>query len=212
MRKAKNLVKILALSPGHRLHREKIIDLLWPDKDLKAAINNLHQLLYDTRRFLDPDKNLLQGCLVFDGDVLTLYPDDVLWVDVDQFEKAVQGVHLFQEEGQYQDALSFYQDDLLLDDLYEEWAAFRREELRQTYFSLLMHFAKFYEDHERYEQAIQTYKLVIVKDPIHEDAHMSIVRLMAACDRMHEAEHHYRHYCKMLQQELDSEPSPEQLS
>ena len=31
LRKATTLVKLLALAPGHRLHREHIMDLLWPD-------------------------------------------------------------------------------------------------------------------------------------------------------------------------------------
>ena len=37
LRKATSLVKLLALSPGHRLHREQVMDLLWPDLDPKAA-------------------------------------------------------------------------------------------------------------------------------------------------------------------------------
>ncbi|HET8852639.1 MAG TPA: hypothetical protein VFN02_08930, partial [Ktedonobacteraceae bacterium] len=30
LRKAQNLVKLLLLAPGHRLHRERVLDLLWP--------------------------------------------------------------------------------------------------------------------------------------------------------------------------------------
>jgi hypothetical protein len=32
LRKAAAIVKLLALSPGHRLHREQVIDILWPTK------------------------------------------------------------------------------------------------------------------------------------------------------------------------------------
>src|SRR5215217_4801944 len=31
LRKAAALVKLLALAPGHRLHREQVISLLWPN-------------------------------------------------------------------------------------------------------------------------------------------------------------------------------------
>ncbi len=31
LRKAASLIKLLALAPGHRLHRERAMDLLWPD-------------------------------------------------------------------------------------------------------------------------------------------------------------------------------------
>jgi DNA-binding SARP family transcriptional activator len=40
-RKAAALVKLLALTPTHRLHREQIHELLWPESDVRAASNNL---------------------------------------------------------------------------------------------------------------------------------------------------------------------------
>ncbi len=40
-RKAAALVKLLALAPGHRVHRGPITDLLWPDLDARAQANNL---------------------------------------------------------------------------------------------------------------------------------------------------------------------------
>jgi DNA-binding SARP family transcriptional activator len=43
------LLVALALAPGHVLHREEIIDRLWPDKDLDAGANNLHRTLHDLR-------------------------------------------------------------------------------------------------------------------------------------------------------------------
>src|SRR3954447_2182199 len=41
LRKAEVLVKLLAISPGHRLHREQAMDLLWPESGRKKATNNL---------------------------------------------------------------------------------------------------------------------------------------------------------------------------
>ena len=32
-RKTRSLLKVLALQPGHRLHREQITEMLWPDLD-----------------------------------------------------------------------------------------------------------------------------------------------------------------------------------
>ena len=39
LRKAASLMKILAIEPGHRMHREQAMDLLWPASDPKAAAN-----------------------------------------------------------------------------------------------------------------------------------------------------------------------------
>jgi tetratricopeptide (TPR) repeat protein len=41
LRKARDLVKLLALAPEHRLHREQVMELLWPERDAAAATNNL---------------------------------------------------------------------------------------------------------------------------------------------------------------------------
>ncbi len=43
LRKAASLIKLLALAPAHRLHREQVMDVLWPDLDKKRASNNLHR-------------------------------------------------------------------------------------------------------------------------------------------------------------------------
>ena len=40
LRKAAALVKLLALAPDHRLHREQAMDLLWPELGTKAAFSS----------------------------------------------------------------------------------------------------------------------------------------------------------------------------
>jgi DNA-binding SARP family transcriptional activator len=37
LRKANTLVKLLALSAGHRLHREQVIEALWPGLETKRG-------------------------------------------------------------------------------------------------------------------------------------------------------------------------------
>src|SRR5919202_6188991 len=54
LRKAGGLIKLLALAPNHRLHREQVIEWLWPDLDPKAAANNLRYALHVARRTLEP--------------------------------------------------------------------------------------------------------------------------------------------------------------
>ena len=44
--KARTIVKLLALSPSHQIHREVLVDQLWPDLQPEAADNNLHQALH----------------------------------------------------------------------------------------------------------------------------------------------------------------------
>ncbi len=46
LRRAGALIKVLALAPGCRLHREQVIEALWPDADLRSAGNSLHQAFF----------------------------------------------------------------------------------------------------------------------------------------------------------------------
>src|SRR5262249_30396346 len=52
LRKGRELVKLLALARGHRLHREQLMDALWPELDPSAAANNLNQTVHVARRAL----------------------------------------------------------------------------------------------------------------------------------------------------------------
>jgi DNA-binding SARP family transcriptional activator len=54
-RAAKRLVRLLALAPQQRLHREHVIDRLWPHMGPEDGANNLHKALYVARRILEPD-------------------------------------------------------------------------------------------------------------------------------------------------------------
>jgi two-component SAPR family response regulator len=80
LRKAASLAKLLALSPGHRLHREVVMDLLWPELGNRAAANNLRGAVHALRRALGPHS---AGYIsVRDGEII-LCPDGRVWVDVD---------------------------------------------------------------------------------------------------------------------------------
>ena len=53
LRKARSVVKLLALVPGHSMHREQAIEALWPALETEAASNNLRQALFVASRALD---------------------------------------------------------------------------------------------------------------------------------------------------------------
>ena len=87
LRKAASLVKLLALSPSHRLHREQVMEALWPDSG-EAASNNLRQAVHAARRTLQPDPELASGYLSLRGRAAHVMSQGRLWVDVEAFEEA----------------------------------------------------------------------------------------------------------------------------
>lgn len=68
LKKAAVLIKLLALAEGHRLHREQVMEYLWPTLAPEAASNNLRQAIYAARRALTPDSSVITHYLpVRDG-------------------------------------------------------------------------------------------------------------------------------------------------
>ncbi len=121
LRKGRELVKILALAQGHRLHREQLMDALWPDLDPAAAANNLHQVVHVARRALGADAIELRD------ELLTLRAS----VDVEEFERAAEQARRAGSSGAYRAAMSLYGGELLPENRYDDWVATRREEIEQ---------------------------------------------------------------------------------
>ncbi|MBI3967531.1 MAG: hypothetical protein HY329_17990 [Chloroflexi bacterium] len=132
LRKTKSLVKLLALACGHQLHREQLMELLWPEQDPDAAANNLHKALYAARRALEPHLAPATPSvyLHLQGDLLVLRSPGPLWIDVDAFAQAAAEARRAGKPRAYLEALQLYTGDLLPEDRYEDWAAGRREELQ----------------------------------------------------------------------------------
>jgi predicted ATPase len=123
LRKGRDLVKLLALAPGHRLHREQLMDALWPNSEPAAAANNLNQVVHAARRVLGADRIELRD------ELLTLRAD----VDVDDFELAAAHARRTRSPPAYRAALSLYAGELLPENRYDEWALARREELEELH-------------------------------------------------------------------------------
>jgi DNA-binding SARP family transcriptional activator len=116
--RARDLVKVLALAPGHRLPRDRVLDELWPRLGVEAAMANLHKAAHHGRRALgQPDGVVLRGGLVL------LAPTARVETDVERFEASGDP--------------ALYPGDLLPDDLYAAWAEGPRQFLRARYLDAL---------------------------------------------------------------------------
>src|SRR5919107_4496114 len=112
LRKAASLVKLLALAPGHRLHRERAMDLLWPELGRAAAANNLRQALHVARKALDPDPKVSSGFMSSKEETLALCPGKNLWVDAEAFEEAAKSARRSLDPAVYGPALELYAGEL----------------------------------------------------------------------------------------------------
>src|SRR5215208_1602454 len=202
LKKAGNLLKLLALAPAHRLHREHAMDLLWPELDSEAAANNLHHALHIARRTLEPSAGSASGYLRLRDESLALSPEEPVWVDVEAFEEAATTARHALEPAAYRAAIDLYSGELLPQDRYEPWAEERRAQLRGVYLSLLVEVAGFYEERKEFGEAIEALGRVVGEDPTHEGAHVGLMRLYAHSGRRREALGQYERLRDALSREF----------
>jgi len=131
-RMAAALVKVLALAPSQRMHREQVIDILWPDESLASAAPKLHKAAHYARQAAGR-----LDAIVLRGDIVQLFPGADLTIDVVAFDDLSRDALANHDPATARAALEHYQGELLPDDRYEEWAAERRELLRLRHLNLL---------------------------------------------------------------------------
>ena len=154
---AATLVKLLALAPGRRLHREQLVDRLWPDLTVAEAAPRLHKVAHYARRALGEDRT----AIVLRNETVALLPAAEVVVDVDVFERVAEEALANGTPNAAAAAVARYGGTLLPEDLYETWAENRREHLRLRYRELLR-LAGRWED-------------LLVEDPADEDAHVALM-------------------------------------
>ena len=109
--RSSDLVKLLALAPGHRLARDRVLEELWPRLGVDAGLANLHKAAHHGRRALGRP-----GAVVLrDGQVM-LAPEARVETDVERFEASGDP--------------ALYLGELLPDDRYAPWTEERRAALR----------------------------------------------------------------------------------
>lgn len=209
-RRAAAVVKLLALAPGHYLHREQILDTLWPELDLESAANNLRVALHHARRQLtETAGDAANVFLIRDGDGLRLGPSDQVRVDIDQFEAAVAQVWRGEDFAQADEALRFYRGELLPEDPYEDWAADRRTVVQTSFVTLLDRQAEWYEGEARLDQAIVARQRQVAAEPLDERAQAHLIRLLALAGQTRPALDQYERLVALLERELAAEPEAE---
>jgi len=164
-RDAANLVKLLALRSGRQMHREQLIDRLWPDLAVADAAPRLHKAAYFARRVMGrPDAVVLRGEMVY------LLPGVPVSVDVEEFE--ARSAEALAEGGQAaaEAVLETFDGEPLPAEVYTAWAQDARERLLTRREQLLRQARRWPE--------------LLERDPTDESAHLGQVRdLVQAGDR-----------------------------
>jgi len=192
-RHAATLVKLLALAPGRRLHREQVLDTVWPEDDLDVAVPKLHKAAHFARR--------ATGCadtIVLRNDAVELFAGSAIDIDVVQFESSARAALAAGDPALARRALAAYGGELLPQDPYEDWVVPRREQLHQLRLELL-----------RLDQRWQD---VADLDAGDERAHLELMRRHLAAGDRHAALRQFERLDRVLRRELGVAPSAQAVA
>ena len=206
-RNAAAILKILALSPGYRIHREQMMEHLWPETDPRQAVNNLYQAMHAARRALDTAVPGAGQALLLQDHVIQFAPEIEVWVDTGAFNQAASGAA--GDSSALQDAIGLYQGSLLPDDRYESWASEAREHLHQQYLGVLEDLAAMRESDGNFQGALALLRKLVAAEPLHEPAYVALMRIHAATGQRQQAIRVYQSLTETLERELEIQPAPE---
>jgi DNA-binding SARP family transcriptional activator/pimeloyl-ACP methyl ester carboxylesterase len=189
-RDAAAVVKVLALAEGRRLHREQLIDLLWPELNVEDAGPRLHKAAHYARRAMGR-----RDAVVLRDEMVSLLPGESVDIDAVGFEREARAALDSGRVVAAEQVLDRYGATLLPSDLYADWVAETRERLDELRLELL--------------RQARRWREVVDKDPLDEQAHAALVRELAKSGDTRAALRQFERMDRTLRRELDVAPSPE---
>ncbi len=214
-RQAKLLFKFLAIrSTKGYTDKEILMDLLWPDENLKTASKRLHVVLAMLRKILEPDipKGISSSYLVREEDGYRLNLGENGHTDVETFtdllEKGLNETNTALTLEYYRNAESIYRDEFLEENPYEEWCCQERERFRKEYLNILIWLMDHHEENNDFNVCIRYAEKFLATDPDEEEIYRRLMIYHLNNNMTEKVTKIYERCRKHFEEELDSPVSP----
>lgn len=203
--KEKELFALLALRGRERLHRDAILDSLWPDEHYQKAKVYLHTCV----SFLRKDLRQLgfEDALKYEGEKYYLQPD-LFRTDYGVLLEAVQearGAGSGDRTEELERAISLYGGPLFKEEDYP-WADDEAHHLEQTVGELRTELSKRYEQRGDYARMIESAQKQLSRSPYDEESYRLLMKGYSVMGKHDEVFRVYRQMLGRLN-ELEIEPS-----
>jgi len=215
-RKARDLVKILIARGGRPVHREALLDLLWPDEDPGQTTSRLSVALSTARAVLDPSKaHPPAWYLGADADALWIDLTHAE-VDVERFDELATRAAAERKAGPSEAATEAlaaaevaYVGDVFPEDPYEDWTVSLRERTRAAYIWVARTLAGDSVLAGDPGTAVRCYLRVLEHDRYDEHAHLGLVRALVGAGQQGEGRRAYQAYgARMAEIGVEAAPFP----
>lgn len=209
--KVSSILKYLASRPRQPTSRDVLLEVLWPGAAPDIANNRLKVAMHHLRRMFalaipqrdDPVILCQDGHYFFN-------PQIQVWTDVEAFRGSWQAGLRLERSGSlagavpfYQQAVRLYRGDFLEEDLFEEWTLALREELRDTYLTVLDKLSRYWFQVGQLDRAVEGWKKIVATDAWREDAYRHLMVCYSRVGQIGLALHWYNLCVQALRDQLD---------
>lgn len=213
-RKALQLLKQLVLRRGAPVHRDRLVDLLWPDAPASAGTNRLHGVVSALRSAIESTRNPRSSeYIICRDDHYFLNVDAPQSVDLFEFLDAIAGARTAQREGAeeralglLEDVVRMYRGDLFADDIADESLETHRVRLRHLFLDAARALAGIRIRWGHTDEAVWALRTALDFEPVALDLYELLIGQLVAVGRFTEARQQYECCRAALRQHLDMEP------
>ncbi len=216
-KKALTLLKVLLAKEGRPLSRETLIDLLWPEGDPETKTGQLHVLVHELRRLLEPpEANRRWQFIVGEVDRYFFSYKSPCVVDVRDFKLLTEVGRKAEAQGErdeaigaYEAAIEVYRGDLMEDEPFAEWCLEEREQYRETCIVVLRRLSSLHCTRGDWGRGAELLRRALRMDPVREELHRALMHALWTDGRRDEALRQYQACKEWLGRELGVAPLPE---
>lgn len=203
-KKSKEMFFFLVLNGP--LHKEAIIEALWPEVSPAKGDTLLWSHAYRIRRSLYP------GSLVHNESVWGLNSQGSFWLDALEFQDLLRGAD---RAGIAQDpsvaipdierAVDLYNGEFL-PGLYSDWAGLMRDRLQERFLAAILVLARAYVERGAVDHAIKLCDRALQADSCLEEAYFVKIKALAGAGRRPEAGRTFTRYLRTVEAEVGAPP------
>jgi len=179
--KNRTLLQYLLLHPDRPVHREVLMELLWPGHSYASARNNLNVCIHGVRQALR-EGSLVHRFILYRDSCYILDPTVTWQVDRIRFMSLINAARDASAREKrkaialYLEASKLYRGPLFEDDLNCDWFASERRMLHELYLQSLGELGDLYLAEHEFGAATETATRVLDEDICRESAHRLLMR------------------------------------
>lgn len=212
--KALQLLKLLVMKAGSPVHRDVLIEHMWPEAPPHLGANRLYGVVHDLRAAIECRRPGREWQYIRNrDDFYYLNMSAPIEIDVIRFRSLIaQAAAAGPDDCDLaiaclERAIALYRGDLFDDDLAGTWCEAEREELKASFVKALDRLAQLYLDRSRTADALDCLRRAACAQPFRDDLVLARMRILTSCGRSSEALAAYADHRRLLRNELGAEPS-----